>query len=75
MTPFAIVNICMCFEDPKELMSCKDEQIDGILWNTTMAGLTLKEPCPPKYQKGSLGQIVIKSCIQLLFFFKLQKQF
>ncbi|XP_065925841.1 adhesion G protein-coupled receptor B1-like [Magallana gigas] len=37
--------------DPKELMSCKDEQIYGILWNTTMAGITLKEPCP-KYQKG-----------------------
>lgn len=54
----------MCFEDPKELMSCKDEQIYGILWNTTMAGITLKEPCP-KYQKGSLEQIVIKSCIQL----------
>ncbi|XP_052693335.1 adhesion G protein-coupled receptor F5-like [Crassostrea angulata] len=32
-------------------MSCKDEQIYGILWNTTMAGITLKEPCP-KYQKG-----------------------
>lgn len=68
MTHFAIVNRCMCFEDPKELMSCKDEQIYGILWNTTMAGITLKEPCP-KYQKGSLEQIVIKSCIQLLFFF------
>ncbi|XP_052693365.1 adhesion G protein-coupled receptor E3-like [Crassostrea angulata] len=37
--------------DPKELMSCKDEQIDGILWNTAMAGKTLKEPCP-RYQKG-----------------------
>ncbi|XP_065925905.1 adhesion G protein-coupled receptor B1 [Magallana gigas] len=37
--------------DPKELMRCKDEQIDGILWNTAMAGKTLKEPCP-RYQKG-----------------------
>eukprot|EP00105_Crassostrea_gigas_P000533 XP_011412374.1 PREDICTED: brain-specific angiogenesis inhibitor 1-like [Crassostrea gigas] len=41
----------MYFKDPKELMSCKDEQIDGILWNTAMAGKTLKEPCP-RYQKG-----------------------
>lgn len=57
MTHFAIANRCMCFEDPKELMSCKDEQIDGILWNTTIAGKTLKQPCP-SYQKGR--QIVIK---------------
>lgn len=54
----------MCFEDPKELMSCKNEQIDGLLWNTTMAGKTLKESCP-RYQKGR--QTVLKSCIQMCF--------
>uniref|UniRef100_A0A8W8P2P9 Uncharacterized protein n=1 Tax=Magallana gigas TaxID=29159 RepID=A0A8W8P2P9_MAGGI len=48
---YGLANRCMCFEDPKELMSCKDEQIDGILWNTTIAGKTLKQPCP-SYQKG-----------------------
>lgn len=51
MTNFTIVDRCMYFKDPKELMSCKDGQIDGILWNTAMAGKTLKEPCP-RYQKG-----------------------
>lgn len=57
MTHFTIVNRCMCFEDSKEQMSSKDEQMAGLLWNSTMAGITLEKPCP-EYQTGR--QIVTK---------------
>nr|XP_034334209.1 adhesion G protein-coupled receptor B1 isoform X4 [Crassostrea gigas] len=29
-----------------EQKGCKSEQSDGIIWNTTLAGTTKKEPCP-----------------------------
>lgn len=41
----------MCFVDFKEQMSCKDQQEYGILWGTTIAGITAEEPCPEN-QKG-----------------------
>lgn len=41
----------MCFVDFKEQMSCNDQQEYGILWGTTIAGITAEEPCPEN-QKG-----------------------
>nr|XP_034321262.1 neurotrypsin-like [Crassostrea gigas] len=43
--------MCYISTDFKEQMSCNDQQEYGILWGTTIAGITAEEPCPEN-QKG-----------------------
>ena len=48
-----------------EQKRCNSEISNGIQWNTTLAGKTKREPCPPN-QKGDSLRIEINKVIHLI---------
>lgn len=63
-----LVAFWFCFKSVEQ-KGCKSEQSDGIIWNTTLAGTTKKEPCP----ENQIGLIKLSKLKNINLMNKLMK--